>query len=133
MLYLTLYLFYVVSCALTAISKVLSLSHVLAISIRSYLVQRRKLSDPSEKLSDVQKTIVRLFQEKPATTTIWTETAFGEILIDFSLGVKLALQYRQDQRVVRGQIKWCVWNRFCDTKNLPERIRSITLSELNAV
>jgi hypothetical protein len=74
-------------------------------SIRSYLVQRRKLSDPSEKLSDVQKTIVRLFQEKPATTTILTEAAFGEILIDFSLGVKLALQYRQDQRVVRWQIK----------------------------
>jgi hypothetical protein len=65
-------------------------------SICSYLVQRRKLSDPSEKLSDVQKTIVRLFQEKPATTTILTETAFGEILIDFSLGVKLALRYRQD-------------------------------------
>ena len=74
-------------------------------SICSYLVQRRKLSDPSEKLSDVQKTIVRLFQEKPATTTILTETAFGEILIEFSLGVKLALQYRQDQRVVRWQIK----------------------------
>jgi hypothetical protein len=60
---------------------------------------------PQKNLLTCKKTIVRLFQEKPTTRQILTETAFGEILIDFSLGVKLALQYRQDQRVVRWQIK----------------------------
>ena len=78
MLYLTLYLFYVVSCALTSISKVLSLSHVLAILHLFLLSPTKKTIRSLKKLSDVQKTIVRLFQEKPATTTILTETAFGE-------------------------------------------------------
>ena len=69
MLYLTLDLFYVVSCTLTAISEVLSLSHVLAISIRSYLLQRRKLSDPSGNFLMCKKSYcARLFQEKPAST-----------------------------------------------------------------